>query len=699
MKKKSFFLKKDVILFKRWQNKGYSILSTIGKLVVILMLPLVYIALSFNFAVAQTDTVDIDDIIINSRRKTVLDNENARIVNRISQQAIATMPNSSVSEIIDGSLGVDFRRRGAADIQADISIRGGNFDQNLILLNGIPISDPQTGHNLFALPIGVDIIKKIEISQGPATRLFGIGAYSGAINFVTENPENKQVTLAVEGGQHRLINGSIFASLPLGKNFSLNYSGAYNSSDGYTENTDYKAFSQFLSLVFKKNNVRINNQISFNAKNYGAYNFYTPRFPFQYEKIAKIQASSYIALGRNSKYIINVFCNAGTDEFQLFREGENWYQKRSEFWVRNNADTAKYMPNVYEKWNYYGGHNYHLTGTLGASFSSFFSSIIGTTNYGLSVENNQIKSTVLGNDISDFYFLKQKYTKGDARTNFNVFIDNKKSFGKFSFSVGANAIYNKVFGFFSTFGGDVSMNFTSHSLIYSSVNQGVRMPTFTDLYYNGPSNVGNPNLSPEKSTTYEIGWKYFESDLQILSALFYRNGKNTIDWVKKSDTEKWQTMNYTEINTTGFQIAVNKKMHYRFIDYFNINYTYLYQNKPQKNYISKYTLNYLRHNLSFSMNHEIIKNLFFSWRVKYGFRNGAFFMLNKATNAVEEKPFGANWLVSAKISYSFGVANFYVQGSNLLDADYYDISYIKLPGRWIKAGVKIKLMQQAKIYR
>ena len=69
-----------------------------------------------------------------------------KIVNVISQREIQNAPVQSIEDLLEYAVNIDLRQRGIDGIQSDVSIRGGSFEQVLILLNGIKINDPQTGH-------------------------------------------------------------------------------------------------------------------------------------------------------------------------------------------------------------------------------------------------------------------------------------------------------------------------------------------------------------------------------------------------------------------------------------------------------------------------------------------------------------------------------------------------------------------------
>lgn len=669
----------DFVFFKRWRNKNYAVFNTLKKIVINLFLPLAYVASSFTYSNAQNDTLNLKGIIINSQRATIFSEQTAKLINVINLSQLKTIPASSISEILDGSLGIDFQNRGAMDVQSDISIRGGNFDQVLIMINGTPINDPQTGHNSFNIPLPVNIIERVEILEGPGTQIYGNGAYSGAINIVTKNNSHFSYISATYGSfGYSNLNFSFGSK-------KLVFGVGMRHSNGYTTNTDFSEKNIFFRYNFSGKNHNSFVQTSGNINDFGALDFYTPAFPNQYEKVWKLFTNIHSDLGKKQNHRLNLYWNVGYDNFQLFREGNDWYRNMNGYYIKDTADTAQFAKGIF-----YKGHNYHLSNTFGISYSTFFNSVLGKSAVGFNVEFDTILSNVLGYardsvKINDNII----FNKGANRTIYNIFINQNKSFGNLTISAGTNYIYNQKFGSFWTFNGEMNYKFDSNNFTYVSISQGVRFPTFTDLFYQGASNEGNPNLKPERATNYEIGYKLFLNSFTLQTAVFYCIGTNTIDWVKLSANDiKWKTMNYTLLHTRGFQIAFTKNFKSRLFNSLSANYTYLYQNKPDTTAISKYSLNYLRHNFSLSTTHTIVKNLTLSLKVRYFLRNGSYFYLDSDNHNVMAD-FKSTFTADAKLNFNLKKLNLFIYVTNLLDKKYYDISYIKLPGRTIEGGLNI----------
>lgn len=152
------------------------------------MIPvLVALCLSAGYAEAQNDTTkNLNEVMVRENRLKLPFSKQNRNIWIIDNQQIKNLPSRSVSELLSYVTGVDVRQRGPGGVQADISIDGGTFDQTLVLINGIKVSDPQTGHNMMNLPISVDDIDHIEVLRGSASRIYGTNALTGAINIVTK---------------------------------------------------------------------------------------------------------------------------------------------------------------------------------------------------------------------------------------------------------------------------------------------------------------------------------------------------------------------------------------------------------------------------------------------------------------------------------------------------------------------------------
>ena len=182
---------------------------------------------------------------------------------------------------------MDVRQRGGFGVQTDISINGGTFDQISILLNGMPLSSPQTGHNAADFPVSLDDIDHIEVLEGAAARVFGSSAFSGAINIVTtsavSNGHQFGGHATVEGGSYGTFGGDAGASWAFAKNGAMALSGGYTQSDGGTDNADFRKRRGFWQGNWRSAVAGLSWQAGITSQDYGANTFYSARFPNQFE--------------------------------------------------------------------------------------------------------------------------------------------------------------------------------------------------------------------------------------------------------------------------------------------------------------------------------------------------------------------------------------------------------------------------------
>ena len=191
-----------------------------------------------NIDSLQVRSYELPDIVVAAGRTPVEAQQAARLVSIITRTEIERAPAQSLNDLLRFTSAVDVRQRGPLGAQADISIRGGTFDQTLILLNGINITDPQTGHNNLNLPVDIESIEKIEILQGPAAKSFGPNAFNGAINIITGNSKPDHIRVSGMAGQHSLNKESVNISNTIGP-FKHFLSLSRMSSEGYIHNTNH----------------------------------------------------------------------------------------------------------------------------------------------------------------------------------------------------------------------------------------------------------------------------------------------------------------------------------------------------------------------------------------------------------------------------------------------------------------------------
>ena len=203
----------QALRFKHFTRRSYALFSCIGREVFICTLSVATLTYAKADGVstkpvnqtAAADTlgheeVKLDEVLVTGSRAPLTALQSAKIVSVITRDDIQRAEAASVNDLLKLATGVDVRQRGGFGVQTDISINGGTFDQITILLNGVNISSPQTGHNAADFPVSLSDIERIEVLEGASARVFGSSAFNGAINIVTRPDRESCVRLSAEGG-------------------------------------------------------------------------------------------------------------------------------------------------------------------------------------------------------------------------------------------------------------------------------------------------------------------------------------------------------------------------------------------------------------------------------------------------------------------------------------------------------------------
>jgi vitamin B12 transporter len=620
---------------------------------------------------------ELGEVEIIGQRTPAVYSQMARKVTVITREDIMSSSASTIQDLLEYTSSVDIRQRNVHGVQADIQLRGGTFDEVMILINGINITDSQTGHFNLDIPVELSSVERIEILHGSGARIYGANAYKGIINIITKKNSN-QLTGGINYGQHNLFHSNASAGFVYGKLYN-GVTFSHNSSDGFTENTDYKINHIYYQGEINNQSVNIFWQAGLNRKAFGANDFYSPSFPEQYEETA----SRFGSLELRTKGKIKI-----SGLFYLRSHQDHFLLKRN-------------IPSFYE--------NYHVTYNYGIRVNASFTSNLGKSSVGIEDRNENILSTVLGENLSSPVKVERTdstyYLKGYSRNTLSYFMEQNYTVNNLyitgGFLLNLNKDFNNKFEIFP--GIDLSYSlFDNNAKVFASLNRSLRLPTFTDMFYKDPSNEGNSELNPEELMAFETGIEYTSNNKSTGVTFFRDQGKHVIDWIWLSDRQIYKAMNISEVTTRGFELS--GKYHFQNDRYrlFSINdlgtsYTYIDLEKSTGKYESKYSLDYLKHKLQLFVTCNIIKKINVNWQVSYISRNGSYIDYDTLTNTLFISPFKPYWLVDTKISYTIRHINLFVVATNLFNTKYIDIGNLIQPGRWIITGVQFDFFHDKKI--
>ena len=588
---------------------------------------LIVILIFISLTISSQTTQQLDEVVVSDSKISIPFSKNFRSVQVVDSKTIQETAVRNVTELLQLVTGLDIRRRGVSGTQADLYIRGGGFDQTLLLIDGMKMDDIQTGHHTLNLLLPVQLIERLEIIKGPAARIFGQNAFNGAINIVTKSlkkSQNKVVEIFandISSGSYDQFNYSVNLRTSIEDKFNSLIAFHRARSDGYRYNTDFKNDFIFMKTNIKSKNGSIDVVSGFTEKKFGANGFYaSPDAIDQYEET---QSSFF---GLSTKF-----------------EKEKLVIKPKLYW-RRNQDEYIYIrdnPEIYR--------NLHISNKIyfDLNFVKYYDS--GSfSNFGIDNSQSYISSNNLGSH--------ERFTS-------TIYLDHtfKMMNNKLIISPGFSVSYFSDLSFHFFPGLDLGYHISEKSKLYANFGKTYRIPTYTDLYYSDRNTIGNPDLEPEHAISNELGFKYDSEKIKFSTSFFQRKSTNIIDYVKESESDKWKATNIRNLDTKGFDFDFN------YINLIRVGYTYLFDDSYVNEInFSRYSINSFRHQLStrllLNYSGRLSQNLIF----KYGERS------DKSNHSV----------VDTNINYRLGNKSYlFISINNILDTSYSETNLVPMPGR------------------
>lgn len=586
--------------------------------------------LVIQYGIAQ-QVQSLDSVTIESTRIDLPFKENSRTISIITAEVIEGSPATNLAELLQQEAGIDIRRQGIYGMQADLYIRGGSFDQTLLLIDGIKVEDPQTGHHTLNIALPLEVIKRIEIIKGPAARIFGQNAFTGAINIVTKTNGDLKNNVGFQLGSYNQQH----ATATLGKSLdNTNVMGhaSINSSEGYRYNTDFQNQNYFLKSSFNTKTTPIDVIATFSERKFGGNQFYAIDAKEQYEET------------QSSLVGISTIIKRGD-----LKISPQLYWKRNQdmyLYIRNN-------PSVYR--------NLHISNKVGIQINSSYSSSFGVTGFGIDVAKVKMNSNRLGNRerwMGNF-FLEHRFSLLDNRLDVTP---------------GVAINYFSEFDFNAFPGIDLGYRINDSFRVYANAGYTYRVPTYNDLYYVGRQDIGNENLVPERAISEEIGLKYFGNKLNASVAFFNRDSDNLIDYTKENEDDKWQSNNLKRLNSNGIEAQLSSPFKLgQYTQSLSLGYTYLNEDLGTvKSNFSKYIINSLNQHLTANIKTQFSKN--FSQSVVYKFADRAN---------------GENYsVVDVQLKLMINTLELTLTGNNIFNASYIETGIVPMPKGNVLVGLR-----------
>jgi outer membrane cobalamin receptor len=541
-------------------------------------------------------------------------------------------------DILRQDSSVFIEQRGGGGAQSDIVLRGGSFEQTLVLLNGFRINDSQTSHHTLDLPVPLEAMDSIQVLQGAGSTLHGVDALTGVVDFLTTAPNHSSLLLRAAAGSFGSNEESLLAGTTRGR-WSGRATGSRNFSTGFMTDRDYRN-EQASAESWLGTRLGITDVLLAGSdRAFGANQFYGPYN--SWERTKGWFASIRQELG--GRTVAAYGYRRHTDDFVLLRTN----------------------PSVYENRHIDGSWQASLRHTVPLASPSLL--LLGLEADGDTIDSRNFSRGIISNALGIH-----------ARNRGAGYIDLDFRPAKHRWSISAGA-RDEIFsgGAQAAFAPQLSgsLRVSDQIKLRASGGYGFRIPTYTDLYYSDPTTIGNPNLKPESAWTGDGGIDWAPSTRIMLAVTgFYSRQHNAIDYVRPDPSQKWQAVNLSGLRFAGVESTFTWIPSQR--QSVRIAWTALHGAQSALNgFQSKYVYNYP------------VENIHADWSI-------AVRHLFAVTNAVQlaqrySQTVYPVWNVA--VTHDSGMLRPYVRLTNLSNTGYQEITGVRMPSRTIVGGLALKL--------
>jgi len=561
----------------------------------------------------------LDEIMIKSYQTGSFLNSTAAEIKVLSSEDFSRLNVHSISEILETIASINLIERGTPGSQSDITIRGSSNEGVLLLINGIRVHDPQTGHFIMDIPVDLSSVERVEVMSGGSSSIYGSSTSGGVINIVTKKNSD-----GFMGGISIGSYGSVGLNTSFAKQFSrLNISMSLHGgrSDGYNKSSELEYAGADVTGSFQSNIWSITWNIGILNKGFGAGDFYAP-YP-SFEKTLTVQGGLNATRQISDRKIIRfrIGSRGHGDDFTLIENKPEIY--RNTHYNRSYNFAAEYLHNVYSNILFVAGVETEQIGITSESLGF----------------HSDYNNAVYGE-------LSTKIRKTNLLASLRLDSNSRKE-----------NIFSPGLGFV--------VPVSSKTRFKIRAEKSFRSPTYTEFYYKDPVNIGNPSLKTEHSVSIDAGFDVIGKNTEFGISFFTRESADVIDWVRNTGESVWTAANHGRILTNG----VEMKFHLNILKDWNSNFNAVILNQSvdrRKGIESKYSLNPLGKTLTTTITGPLFTNVKCALITRY----------EEQLQGKRRTP------VTVRILRNFGVLKTVFSVRNVFNVHYEEIPGLQAPGRW-----------------
>jgi iron complex outermembrane receptor protein len=559
------------------------------------------------------------DVVVTAAATPVELGTVTRTLTVITRDQIARLPAHSIADVLRLVASIDVRARGERGVQTDFAVRGANFGQMLVLVDGVRLNDAQSGHHNGDIPVPLDAVERIEILHGPGSSIFGADAFGGTVNVITRKAvpppsavlEAGSFGFAAGGGQIGVERGALHEVL----------SAAVDRSDGFMFERGFVTTNVSAQTAFGD---RTSLLTAYLWKDFGANGFYGPAPSHEWTNQTLVAANHVVGSRAGWQF-------GATGSYRT--HGDHFL-----FDVRR--------PGVSE--------NRHRThAALAALRASRAVGTRGSLTTGAEGGADWVRSTNLGDHdtrrisgFAEWRYAPAVNTQLDAALR----VDRYTEFGTaWSPSLGVGWWPSDAIR------------------LRASAGRAFRVPTFTERYYSDPANFARPEVHAETAWAEEAGADFLPAEGWMASAtVFARQDHGVIDWLRPTTAERWRTYNIRDVDTTGAEFSVRRG--WTDGSFVQAGYTVLDVNAAAVTQLSKYVLDYAPHSVAFAA----------SFALPFAVQAAPRLEIKQRTRSTGDSEYA---VLDLRLSRRFSNYEIRVEGTNLGDATYQEILGVAMPGR------------------